>query len=105
MTGEAVFKAQKVYGQLYADMELPVGNQFAALPWSYNPRALVLLFGIPTVARHGQNRDGRRIFDRLVEVSAANGWAEYRTHVGVHGQGRGRVFLQQSCSCAGSTRR
>ena len=81
MTGEAVFKAQKVYGQLYAEMKLPVGNQFAALPWSYNPRALVLLFGIPMSHDMAKNQDGRRIFDRLVEVSAANGWAEYRTHV------------------------
>jgi 4-cresol dehydrogenase (hydroxylating) len=81
MTGEAVFKAQKVYGQLYADMKLPVGNQFAALPWSYNPRALVLLFGIPMSHDIAKNQDGRRIFDKLVEVSAANGWAEYRTHV------------------------
>ena len=81
MTGEAIFKAQKVYGKLYSDMKLPVGNQFAALPWSYNPRALVLLFGIPLSHDKAQNADGRRIFERLVEVSAENGWAEYRTHV------------------------
>jgi 4-cresol dehydrogenase (hydroxylating) len=81
MTGEAVFKAQRVYGQLYADLDLPVGNQFAALPWSYNPRALVLLFGLPMSKDAAKNRDNRRIFERLVEVSAANGWAEYRTHV------------------------
>jgi FAD/FMN-containing dehydrogenase len=81
MTGEAIFKAQKVYGKLYSDMNLAVGNQFAALPWSYNPRALVLLFGIPLSHDKAQNADGRRIFERLVEVSAENGWAEYRTHV------------------------
>jgi hypothetical protein len=82
MTGEAVFKAQKVFGQLYADLDLPVGNQFAALPWSYNPRALVLLFGIPTSRDAAANREGREIFEHLVRVSAENGWAEYRTHVG-----------------------
>jgi (+)-pinoresinol hydroxylase len=81
MTGEAVFKAQKVYGQLYSDLNLPVGNQFAALPWSYNPRALVLLFGLPMSKDVAQNKNNRLIFDRLVEASAANGWAEYRTHV------------------------
>jgi len=81
MTGEAIFKAQKVYGQLYAELGLPVGNQFAALPWSYSPRALVLLFGIPTSKDVTQNRQGRQIFERLVQVSAENGWAEYRTHV------------------------
>jgi 4-cresol dehydrogenase (hydroxylating) len=81
MTGEAIFKAQKVYGQLYAELGLPVGNQFAALPWSYSPRALVLLFGIPTSHDVVRNRQGRQIFERLVQVSAENGWAEYRTHV------------------------
>jgi 4-cresol dehydrogenase (hydroxylating) len=81
MTGEAVFKAQRVYGQLYADLNLPVGNQFAALPWSYNPRALVLLFGLPMSKDRAQNSNNRVIFERLVEVSAANGWGEYRTHI------------------------
>jgi (+)-pinoresinol hydroxylase len=81
MTGEAVFKAQKVFGQLYAELGLAVGNQFAALPWSYNPRALVLLFGLPMSKDAERNRENREVFERLVEVSAANGWAEYRTHV------------------------
>jgi 4-cresol dehydrogenase (hydroxylating) len=81
MTGEAIFKAQRVFGRLYADLGLPVGNQFAALPWSYNPRALVLLFGLPVSLDPAQNQQSREIFERLVEVSAENGWAEYRTHV------------------------
>lgn len=81
MTGEAIFKAQKVYGELYAELGLPVGNQFAALPWSYYRRALVMLFGIPTSHDVESNRQGRRVFERLVEVSAENGWGEYRTHV------------------------
>jgi (+)-pinoresinol hydroxylase len=82
MTGEAIFKAQKVFGELYAELDLPVGNQFAALPWSYYRGALVLLFGLPTSKDVGSNRDSRRIFERLVKVSAENGWGEYRTHVG-----------------------
>ena len=81
MTGEAIFKAQKVYGELYAELDLPVGNQFAALPWSYNPRALVLLFGLPMSKDVSKNRQNREIFERLVEASAANGWGEYRTHI------------------------
>jgi 4-cresol dehydrogenase (hydroxylating) len=85
MTGEAIFKAQKVYGELYAELGLPVGNQFAALPWSYNPRALVLLFGLPMSKNVEQNRQNREIFERLVEVSAANGWGEYRTHIAFMG--------------------
>jgi 4-cresol dehydrogenase (hydroxylating) len=52
------------------------------LPWSYNPRALVLLFGLPVSKDRAQNQQSRLIFDKLVEACAANGWAEYRTHVG-----------------------
>jgi len=81
MTGEAIFKAQRAFGRLYAELALPAANQFAALPWSYNPRALVLLFGLPMSRDKEQNRQSREIFERLVEVSAANGWAEYRTHI------------------------
>ena len=81
MTGEAIFRAQRAFGRLYADLALPAANQFAALPWSYNPRALVLLFGLPTTRDAEQNRQSREIFERLVEVSAENGWAEYRTHI------------------------
>ena len=44
-------------------------------------RALVLLFGLPTTRDAEQNRQSREIFERLVEVSAENGWAEYRTHI------------------------
>jgi 4-cresol dehydrogenase (hydroxylating) len=81
MTGEAIFKAQKVYGRLYADLGLPAANQFAALPWSYYRRALVLLFGLPTTHDVEKNRQSREVFERLVQVSAENGWGEYRTHV------------------------
>ena len=81
MTGEAIFKAQRVFGELYAELALPAANQFAALPWSYYRRALVLLFGIPTSHDAAQNRQGREVFERLVQVSAENGWGEYRTHV------------------------
>jgi (+)-pinoresinol hydroxylase len=81
ISGEAIFKAQRVYGELYAELDLPIGNQFAALPWSYYRRALVLLFGLPTSRDAEQNRQSREIFERLVQVSAENGWGEYRTHV------------------------
>jgi 4-cresol dehydrogenase (hydroxylating) len=82
MTGEAIFRAQRVYGRLYAELGLPAANQFAALPWSYYRRALVLLFGIPTSRDRESNRQGREVFKRLVQVSAENGWGEYRTHIG-----------------------
>ena len=49
MTGEAIFKAQKVFGKLYSDLKLPVGNQFSALPLVVQParaRAAVRATGL-----------------------------------------------------------
>ena len=74
---------------------LPAANQFAALPWSYNPRALVLLFGLPMSRDAAQNRQSREIFERLVEVSAENGWAEYRTHIAFMDKVAEHVLLQR----------
>ena len=81
MTAEAIFDALKVYGELYAELGVAPKNQFAALPWSYYPRALVLLFGVSIYRDVEKNKKSREIFKRLVEVSAKHGWGEYRTHV------------------------
>ena len=81
MTGEAIIKALRVFGELYAELGVSPKNQFAALPWSYYPRALVFLFGISIYREAGKNVEAREIFKRLVEVSARNGWGEYRTHI------------------------
>ena len=81
MTGEAIFKALKVYGEMYTELGLSPSNQFAALPWSYYPRALVFLFGISTYKDVEKNKKNREIFKRMIKVSAENGWGEYRTHV------------------------
>ena len=81
MTGESIFKALRVYGELYAELGLTPQNQFAALPWSYYPRALVFLFGISIYKDVEKNSRNREIFKRMVAVSAENGWGEYRTHV------------------------
>jgi 4-cresol dehydrogenase (hydroxylating) len=81
MTAEAIFDALKVYGELYSELGVAPKNQFAALPWSYYPRALVLLFGVSIYRDVEKNKKSREIFKRLVEVSAAHGWGEYRTHV------------------------
>ena len=81
MTGEAIFKALKVYGEMYTELGLSPSNQFAALPWSYYPRALVFLFGISTYKDVEKNKKNREIFKKMIKVSAENGWGEYRTHV------------------------
>jgi 4-cresol dehydrogenase (hydroxylating) len=81
MTGEAVFKALKVYGEMYTELGITPTQQFSALPWSYYPRALVFLFGISIHKDVEKNRANRKIFKRMIEVAAENGWGEYRTHV------------------------
>jgi len=81
MTGEAIFEAMRVYGQLYAELGLGSKNQFSALPWAYYPRAFVFLFGVSTYHDAERNKKNREIFKRLVQTSAEHGWGEYRTHV------------------------
>lgn len=81
MTGEAVFKALKVYGDMYAELGISPTQQFSALPWSYYPRALVFLFGISIYKDVEKNRANRKIFRQMIKVAAENGWGEYRTHV------------------------
>jgi (+)-pinoresinol hydroxylase len=80
MTGEAVFKSLKVFGQVYADMGVPPKNQFFALPWSFFPHSFVLLFGFPIQHDVAQNRKTREVFKRLIQTAAEQGWGEYRTH-------------------------
>jgi (+)-pinoresinol hydroxylase len=80
MTGEAVFKSLKVFGEAYAELGVPPQNQFFALPWSFFPRSFVLLFGFPIEHDVEKNRKTREVFKRLVEVAADYGWGEYRTH-------------------------
>ena len=51
LTGEAVFEALKVFGDVYHEMGVPPQNQFISLPWAFFPRAFVFLFGFPDHAR------------------------------------------------------
>jgi FAD/FMN-containing dehydrogenase len=81
MTGEAVFEAQRVFGQAFADMGVPSIEQFFVFPSSFFPRSFVILCGFPITHNVGKNRKNREIFKRLVHVAAEHGWGEYRTHI------------------------
>jgi len=81
MSGEAVFESLKVFGQVYAEMNVQQKNQFFALPWSYFPRSFVLLFGFPIEHDVEKNRRTREVFKRLAQAGAEHGWGEYRTHI------------------------
>ncbi|HUA02226.1 MAG TPA: FAD-binding oxidoreductase [Candidatus Aquilonibacter sp.] len=80
MSGEAVFESLKVFGQVYAEMNVQPRNQFFALPWSYFLRSFVLLFGFPIEHDVEKNRRTRELFRRLAQAGAEHGWGEYRTH-------------------------
>jgi (+)-pinoresinol hydroxylase len=80
MNGETVFEVLKVFGQAYADLNVPPSYQFFALPWYFFPRAFVLLFGFPITHDVEKNKKTREVFKHMIEVAAAHGWGEYRTH-------------------------
>jgi len=81
MTGEAVFEALRVFGQAYTDLGVPPKDQVFSMPWTFFAHAFVLLAGLPISHDMEKNRQWRKVFERLVEVSAEHGWGEYRTHV------------------------
>jgi 4-cresol dehydrogenase (hydroxylating) len=76
-TGEAVFEAQRVFSQAARDLQLPVN--ISGIPTMYWLRAFVLLVGFPITRDVDTNRRNRASFQRLVEIAAEHGWAEYRT--------------------------
>ena len=80
MTGEAVFEAQKVFGQAYHDMGVPTISQIFVFPSSFFPRSFVILCGFPIYHDVEKNRRNREIFRGLVKAAAEHGWGEYRTH-------------------------
>jgi (+)-pinoresinol hydroxylase len=80
MTGEAVFQAQKVFGQAYHDMGVPAINQIFVFPSSFFPRSFVILCGFPIYHDVEKNQKSREVFKALVKAAAENGWGEYRTH-------------------------
>jgi (+)-pinoresinol hydroxylase len=81
LTGEAVFEALKVFGDVYHQMGVPPQNQFISLPWAFFPRAFVFLFGFPIMHDVEFNKRNREVFRRLIKACAEHGWGEYRTHI------------------------
>jgi FAD/FMN-containing dehydrogenase len=81
MSGEAVFEALKVLGEVYHDLGVAPQNQFISLPWAFFPRAFVFLFGFPIMHDVEFNKRNREVFRRLIKACAEHGWGEYRTHI------------------------
>ena len=81
LSGEAVFEALKVLGDVYHSMGVPPQNQFISLPWAFFPRAFVFLFGFPIMHDVEFNKKNREVFRGLIKACAEHGWGEYRTHI------------------------
>jgi 4-cresol dehydrogenase (hydroxylating) len=78
MTGEAVIESQRVFEQVLQEYGRDVAvNVF---PQSYHPRTFVILIMFAVQQDVAINRRTRDVFRRLVEIAAAHGWGEYRTH-------------------------
>jgi 4-cresol dehydrogenase (hydroxylating) len=78
MTGEAVIESQRVFQRVLQEFE---GDPaLLVFPQSYHPRTLVILCMFYVMPDAAINQNIRRVFRRLVEVAAENGWGEYRTH-------------------------
>ena len=76
-TGEAVFEAQKVFGDAARELGLPMSP--LQLPSTYWRRAFIFIFGFPITHDPAVNRKNREAFKTMVRICAEHGWGEYRT--------------------------
>ena len=76
-TGEAVFEAQKVFGDAARELGLPMSP--LQLPSTYWRRAFIFIFGFPITHDPAVNKKNRAAFETMVKVCAEHGWGEYRT--------------------------
>jgi 4-cresol dehydrogenase (hydroxylating) len=78
-TGEAIFEAQKVFGEIAREYGMPMSP--LVMPFTYWQRCFVFLFLFPVTRDAEFNKRNREAFRKLVKVSAEHGWGEYRTPV------------------------
>jgi FAD/FMN-containing dehydrogenase len=76
-TGEAIIEANKVFGQVAKELDLP--SLSFSLPFLYWERNFVLLFPFWVSKDVETNKKNRAAFKRLVQIAAEHGWGEYRT--------------------------
>ena len=76
-TAEAVFEAQKVFGDAARELGLPMSP--LQLPSTYWRRAFIFIFGFPITHDPAVNKKNRAAFDTMVRICAEHGWGEYRT--------------------------
>ena len=76
-TGEAIFEAQKVFGEAARQLGLPMSP--LSLPGTYWRRAFIFIFGFPITHDPAVNKKNRAAFETMVRICAEHGWGEYRT--------------------------
>ena len=76
-TGEAIFEAQKVFGEAARSLGLPMSP--LSLPGTYWRRAFIFIFGFPITHDPAVNKKNRAAFETMVRICAEHGWGEYRT--------------------------
>ena len=76
-TGEAIFEAQKVFGEAARQLGLPMSP--LSLPGTYWRRAFIFIFGFPITHDPAVNKKNRAAFKTMVRICAEHGWGEYRT--------------------------
>src|SRR5690606_15209919 len=73
-SAEAVFKAQRVFGDAYQDLGLPPFNAALSTPLAWAMFAYQMVFPLPE-----DNEIVHRSLLRLIEIGAENGFGDYRT--------------------------
>jgi 4-cresol dehydrogenase (hydroxylating) len=78
-TGEGIFEAQKVLGDAYRKLGMPMTGPFT-LPQTWIYRSFVMLAGFP-ISRSDKaaNKRTREVFAQVLQVAREHGWAEYRS--------------------------
>jgi len=76
-TGEAVFEAQKVFGDAARELGVPISP--LSLPGTYWRRAFIFIMGFPITHDPAVNKKNREAFKTMVRICAEHGWGEYRT--------------------------
>jgi hypothetical protein len=76
-TGEAVFEAQRVFGEAARELGLPMSP--LSVPSTYWRRAFIFIFGFPITHDAATNRKNRDAFKTMIRICAEHGWGEYRT--------------------------
>ena len=78
-TAEAVFQCQRVFGDAYHELGVPITVGSLSTPSTWYQHAFIFLNTLPTSRSNKEmNRKSRAAMYRLIELGAENGWAEYR---------------------------